>query len=289
MLKHIAQYVVSAVLATAFSLPSSAQDNTWQIDFNHSYARLSAGVSANSNFTLGAARVSGTVNLDTKDPVKSTLVFNIYPAGIYPPAVNPDAKLKIDSLSDVANYTLFSFHSRRGALTPDGKLELTGDLTLTHVERAATFMPSEGYTGPLYGDLVIHTVTREAKFVVEIPGPADRQRQVNKRTEISALASIKDEDFPQLQTSIVDASWPPLVQDENCQMPSTVGEDYQGAVCRGTPLNMPSFRELPVVVGEDYHGPDTLTAQRGDKVKVMIAVHLEMAEEARGGSKNAGD
>src|SRR5712691_6035490 len=121
MLKHTAQYVLAAVLATAFSLPSSAQHNTWQIDSDHSYARLSAGVSADSNFTLGAARVSGTLSLDRKDPVKSILVLDIYPAGTYLPAINPDGKSTIDSLSDVANYTFLSFHSRRATLTRDGK------------------------------------------------------------------------------------------------------------------------------------------------------------------------
>jgi len=264
-----------------FCCVTSAQQNTWQIDSDHSYAWLSAGVSADSNFTLGAARVSGTVNLDRKEPVKSRLVLDIYPAGAHLPAVNPDGKLTIESLSDVADYTLLSFHSQRATMTRDGKLELTGDLTLTHVERAATFMPGEAYAGPVYGDPVI----REVTFLVENPGTRDAQGYANQRIAISALATVTDEDFPELQTSITDTNWPPLVQDENCQMPSTVGEGYRGAVCTGTPLNMPPFRELPLAVGEDYHSPDTVLT--GDKV--MIAVHLEMTEEATRGSKNAGN
>jgi polyisoprenoid-binding protein YceI len=227
------------------------------------------------------------VNLDGKDPVKSSLVFNIYPAGTHPPAVNPNGKLEIDGLSDVANYTLLSFHSRRARLSRDGKLELTGGLTLTHVERAATLMWSEAYAGPVYGDPIIQTVTREVTFVLETPSPADGQAQANKRTAISASATIKEEHFPELQRSIVDTNWPPLVQNERCQMPSTVGEDYHGAVCTGTPLNIRLSREPSLTVGEDYPGSDTLTAPRGDNV--MIAVHLELTEEATRGSKNAGN
>jgi hypothetical protein len=52
----------------------------------------------------------------------------------------------------------------------------------------------------------------------------------------------------------LDTNWPVVVEDENCQTASTVGEDYAGPSCTGTTVSVISRAVAPSNVGEDYHG-----------------------------------
>ena len=41
------------------------------------------------------------------------------------------------------------------------------------------------------------------------------------------------ENFPELLNAIQNTNWPTVVKNERCHMPSTIGDDYQGATCMG--------------------------------------------------------
>ena len=102
-------------------------------------------------------------------------------------------------------------------------------MTLARAERDATYTPAEDYSGPVYGEPVVRTVTREVTFVLP---PADNGE---RKAEITAEAILGVENFPELFAAVRQASWQPVVHDEACEMPQT-GEDYRGAVCTGTAL-----------------------------------------------------
>ena len=53
--------------------------------------------------------------------------------------------------------------------------------------------------------------------------------------QLLATTNISRERFPQLLAALAPGNWPSMVvEDENCTMPSTVGEDYSSATCTGT-------------------------------------------------------
>jgi hypothetical protein len=91
----------------------------------------------------------------------------------------------------------------------------------------------------------------------------------------SGSTNVITEDFPQLFKTVVSTYWPPVVQDENCQMPSAVGEDYSGPHCTGTFLHAPGLPEEARTTGEDYPGsPNNFSAVVGNRL--VISVHMRL-------------
>jgi len=114
----------------------------------------------------GVARVTGKVKLDTNDPDTSVFNLSIYPANEYWwHALTANGALPISYVPDATDQTLLTFKSKRILRTGNGKVEVIGDLTLTRVERTVTAPPTEAYVGPVYGDPVIHSDTREIRFL----------------------------------------------------------------------------------------------------------------------------
>jgi polyisoprenoid-binding protein YceI len=74
--------------------------------------------------------------------------------------------LTLGYVPDATDQTLLTFKSKRILRTGNGKFEVIGDLTLTCVERTVTAAPTEAYVGPVYGDPVIHSGTREIRFLL---------------------------------------------------------------------------------------------------------------------------
>lgn len=134
---------------TTASIAAHAQDS-WQIDPNYSVATLSLGSGANQ-LRIGLARVSGEVVFESSDPG------------------DPIVTLKIVGDARAADYASMSFSSKRSSIGVDGKLTVTGELSVTRVERSVTMEPNEAYAGPEYGDPVAHTTTREITLVFSDP------------------------------------------------------------------------------------------------------------------------
>ena len=92
--------------------------------------------------------------------------------------------------------------------------------------------------------------------------------------ETSASTRVFREDFPQLVKTVVNTYWPPLVQDEDCRAPDP-SEAYAGAKCTGTFLQGPKLPEDPGThIGEDYPGPLNFNAQVGERLTVVLHMHL---------------
>ena len=107
-------------------------------------------------------------------------------------------------------------------------------------------------------------------------GPSTPVTQQNQEApEVSGLARVWDEDFPELLNSIRETNWPPVVQDVRCDVPSTIGEDYKGSLCTGTTIA--AIRndncQMPSSIGEDYSGPQCIPPA-GNQTTVVVDLKL---------------
>jgi len=85
------------------------------------------------------------------------------------------------------------------------------------------------------------------------------------------------------------------VQNKDCHMPSTVGEDYSGAVCSGTLIAATSGDNcnMPGSVGEDYSGPQCAPAT-GNQTTIVLDLKFlhkvpEPSVEAHSGKESSGN
>ena len=296
MLKHMAVFAAAVILALAVlglgvSTKPVSMGGSWQVDTHHSDAQLVTDGTTNygktkTDFTLGFGRVNGSLKIDDGDPAKSSIVFGFYPATSMSPPIAEDGKFLSQWLMNLSNHTLVCFHSKTVQRTADGRLQATGDLTLTRVDRNVEATPSEAYSGPVYGPPMVHRVSREATFIFDLPA-ADAQGQKDAAIRASASTSMYRENFPQLVKAVVSAYWPPVVQDEKCQAQDPT-EAYKGAQCTGTFLETHNIPDaLGERLGEDYPGPQNYNAIAGNQLTILLHLHLTAkasAEPAAGGN-----
>lgn len=260
--------ILIAILVPIISPLAFADGGTWSLDSASSSARLYQGSAANPDSAgTGVARVTGNVKVDTNDLDNSVFDLSIYPADEqWGRALNADGTLPVGYVPDATDHTLLTFRSKRILRMKDGKLQVIGDLTVTRVERSVTLTPSEAYAGPVYGDPVIHTQTREVSFLFAnlsaglSSGPLTPAAiQEMGPLEVSASARVSHEDFPELLTAIRATNWPAVVKDEHCRTQTTIGgEGYEGPACTGTVIAVTHQDNCQIttsVGGEGYTGP----------------------------------
>ena len=283
MLKKIAVIAVAAILALAVlglgvSTKPASMAGSWQVDTRHSDAQLITDGTADygktkTDFTLGFGRVNGRLTIDDSDPAKSNVVFRFYPAKSMSPPIAEDGKFLSQWLMNQSNHTLVCFHSKSVQRTADGRVQATGDLTLTRVDRNVEATPSEAYSGPVYGPAIIHRVSREATFVFDLP-TAGAGGQTGGGIQTSASTSVSREGFPQLVKAVITTYWPPVVEDEKCQAQGA-SEAYKGMQCTGTFLETHNIPDaLGQRVGEDYPGPQDYNAIAGNQLTIQLHMHL---------------
>jgi len=286
MLKHTAVSAVAVILALALlgldapNKPASMA-GSWQVDTRHSDAKLVTDATTDYgktkiNVALGYARIYGRVKLDDGDPTKSSIEFRFYPATSMAPAIDEDGKFLSHWLENLSNHTLVCFHSKRVERLPDGRLQATGELAVTRVDRNVEATPSEAYAGPVYGPPMIHRVSHEATFVFDFP--VDGNEQKASSIQASGSTSMFREDFPQLVKTVVTTYWPPVVQDENCQVPDA-NEAYSGSQCTGTYLSTAGLPAEPHAAGgEDVGVQQNFNAIVGNHLAILV--HLRLAAKA---------
>jgi len=272
--------IITMAFAVCFVSALALASDGWTLDTDTSYVRLFQGSRANlAPVNTGVARVTGRVELDANDPDHSILDLSIYPADDdWQRALSPESTLLTGYVPDATDQTLLTFKSKHIRRTETDQLEVIGDLTLFRVERTVTAIPSEAYAGQVYGDPVIHTDIREVVFLfptvraASVPlTPAALQ---NRMLEIVGSARIGREDFPGLSAVIKDTNWPPVVRNKVCFFPSTIGEDYSGALCTGTVIAATRDDSChPGSVGEDYSGP-LCAPPTGNQTTIVLDLKL---------------
>jgi len=291
MFRYAALFAVGVIFALNVPGKPVSTSGSWQVDTRHSDAQLTTDATTDygktkTNVMLGFARVNGKVTLDEGDPTKSSIDFRIYPATAMAPAIDEDGSFLNHWLANLSNHTLVCFHSKKVVRRPDGRLQATGNLTLTRVDRNVDATPSEAYAGPVYGPPVIHRVSQEATFVFDFPA-SDGKGQRDGEFLASGSTSMVREDFPQLVRAAVNTYWPPVVQDKNCPAPANAGEDYHGSQCSGTFLEAPALPEPPRAANaEDIGSQQNFNAIVGNRL--TIVVHLRLAPKSSGEPAAAG-
>lgn len=205
MLRHTTVFAVASILGLgvlgldAHNKPASVA-GSWQVDTRHSDAKLITDATTDYgktklNVALGYARIRGVFNIDDADPGKSSIEFRFYPAMSMVPSIDEDGKFLKRWLQNPANQTLVCFHSKRVVRTPDGRLQASGELAVTRVDRNVEAEPTEAYSGPVYGPPMIHRVSHEATFVFDI-GDRNESGQKEVGLQASGSTSMFREDFP---------------------------------------------------------------------------------------------
>jgi polyisoprenoid-binding protein YceI len=292
MLRYTVLLAVAGMLAMGSPSKPTVTTGSWRVDARHSDAQLITDATTDYgktkiDVTLGFGRVNGRVELDNDNLAKSSFDFRIYPANSMTPDINEDGKFLSEWEADLSSHTLVCFHSKGAVRTPDGRLQTTGNLILTRVDRNVDATPSEGYAGPVYGPPIIHRVSHEATFVFDLPAAGG-----NAPKDSGAVASgstrMFREDYPQLVKAVVSTYWPPVVQDKNCEAPSGGSEDYRGSQCTGTLLMAPSLPEPPYASNaEDYPGPANFNVVVGNHLNVLV--HMRLLARSSGEQPAAGN
>lgn len=162
-------FAVAALLALS-SLPALAQATTWQIDPAHTASQFAIKHMGISTVRGQFNKTTGTVVLDDKDVTKSSVEVTVDTTTLDTRSEGRDKDVKGEGYLDVAKYPTMTFKSTKMASAGDGKLKMTGDLTL-------------------------HGVTKEVTFDVDGPSPAVTDPWKNLRRGASATAKINRKDF----------------------------------------------------------------------------------------------
>ena len=123
----------------------------WKIDPNHSAAQFVVRHLGISSVRGQFTKVEGSLELDEEDVGKSSVSVTVPTDSVDTRVPARDADLRSDHFFDVAKYPTMTFKSTRIVRAPDGRLQMSGDLTLHGVTHAVTFEvdgPSEAISGP---------------------------------------------------------------------------------------------------------------------------------------------
>lgn len=177
-------------LATLFAIlavPALSLADAWNIDTAHTQSGFSVKHLVISSVKGDFGKTAGIVNLDDADVTKSTVEATIDVSSINTRIADRDTHLKSPDFFDAAKFPTISFKSTKVEKAGDGKLKVTGDLTMKGVTKAVTLDVS----GP----------------TAEIKDPWG-----NTRRGLQARGKINRQDFGLTWSKVVEAG--PVVGDE---------------------------------------------------------------------------
>jgi polyisoprenoid-binding protein YceI len=125
----------SVVAAAALAVPSLALGATWEIDNAHTHAQFTVKHMMVSNVKGEFGKIAGTVNIDEKDITKSALDVTIDASTLDTRNEGRNAHLKSADFFDVANHPNLTFKSTKVEKAGEGKLKVTGNLTIRGVTK----------------------------------------------------------------------------------------------------------------------------------------------------------
>jgi polyisoprenoid-binding protein YceI len=142
------KFLVLAGLAAALAVPSLAATSTWNLDPMHSNAQFSVRHLGISNVQGEFTKVGGTVVIDDTDISKSTVEATIDATSVDTRVSRRDDDLKSDGFFNVAQFPTITFKSTKVEKAGDGKLKVTGDLTIKGVTKSVV-LEVTGPTAPI--------------------------------------------------------------------------------------------------------------------------------------------
>jgi len=157
-------------IALMFHPLAQAQESNWRIDPLHSGAHFSVRHMMISTVRGEFTGVTGSVTYDPKDPARDAVDATIDCSTVNTGVAKRDAQLKTADFFDVAHYPTMKFKSRRVEKAGDGKLKITGDLT-------------------------INATTQEVVLDVEGPTASIRDPRGNEKIGLEASTQISRKKF----------------------------------------------------------------------------------------------
>jgi len=162
--------ILSLLFALLVPALASAAVSTWAIDADHSSVQFKVKHLMVSNVKGNFNKFSGAVTIDDSDVTKSKVDVTIDAASIDTANAKRDEHLRSPDFFDVAKYPTLKFVSTKVAKAGEGRLKVTGNLT-------------------------IHGVTKEVVLDVEGPSPAVKDPWGNTKSGASATTKINRKDF----------------------------------------------------------------------------------------------
>ena len=175
--------VALAVAAPAAGLAQS----TWNLDPNHTHSSFTIRHLVITNVRGEFGKTTGTIVLDEKDVTKSTVEAAIETATIDTRVTDRDNHLRSPDFFDVAKYPAMTFKSTKVEKAGEGKLKVTGNLTIKNVTKP-----------------VVLDVTGPTKEIKDPWG--------NVRRGVSAVTKINRQEFGLTWSKTIEAG--PVVGDE---------------------------------------------------------------------------
>jgi len=144
----MSRFVFIVLTALAMAATAAAQAGSWQIDPNHSAAQFSVRHLGVSTVRGAFTKVSGTANYDPSNPSKTTLEATIDTNSVDTRVEARDKDLRSPHFLDVEKYPTITFHSKQAKAAGEGKLQITGDLTIHGVTKEVT-LDVDGPSAPI--------------------------------------------------------------------------------------------------------------------------------------------
>lgn len=178
---------IAAVLALAAPAMALAGTSTWNIDPPHAHAGFAVKHLVINTVRGEFGKTTGTLVLDDQDVTRSSVEAAIDVGTIDTRVADRDTHLKSPDFFDAAKFPTMTFKSTKVEKAGDGKLKVTGNLTLRGVTKPVTL----DVTGP----------------TAEIKDPWG-----NFRRGVSATAKINRKDFGLNWSKMIEAG--PVVGDD---------------------------------------------------------------------------
>jgi polyisoprenoid-binding protein YceI len=142
------KFLAVAGLAAVMAMPALAGTTTWNLDPFHSNAQFFVKHLGISTVQGDFTKVTGTVMLDDTDITKSTVSATIDVASVDTRVSRRDDDLKSDGFFDATKYPTITFQSTKVETAGEGKLKVTGNLTIKGVTKEVT-LDVTGPTAPI--------------------------------------------------------------------------------------------------------------------------------------------
>ena len=187
---------LAAIVSLVLILPAAAETQSWNIDGAHSSAQFSVRHMGISTVRGAFTKLSGTVQYDATNPIKTTIDATIEAASVDTRVEMRDNDLRGPNFFDASKYPTLTFKSKKVEEAGPGKLKVTGDLT-------------------------IHGVTKEVTLDVEGPSAPVKDPRGNLRVGASASTTINRRDFGVNGAAAVVGNDVPITIDMELTKPAT--------------------------------------------------------------------